>query len=123
MSKRGPNESESPRRKVFALRIFGLAVVGSGLFRFLSREGGVNGLWFGLVMGGLALAGAHFLARGRSGIGLPLAWCALVFVAGWFGYEALVQKGIAAAEVRQLLILLTALATIVVLALPSKRKS
>ena len=93
------------------LFLFGLAVLASGFLRFFGQEGGDKALWFGLVMGGLALLGAVCLRVGRARLGWGLGVLAVVFVGGWFGYESFVRKGLAAAELRQLVILGLAVAT------------
>ena len=88
-----------------AMLIYGICVIASGLFRFLSQEGGHAGLWFGIVMGGMSLLAAGCFAFGKTIGGHVLAWLAIAFVGGWFFYEALIKKGWAEAETRLLLVL------------------
>ncbi|MEM9379428.1 MAG: hypothetical protein AAGB93_05705 [Planctomycetota bacterium] len=104
----------SPSHTV-ALTLFGLAVVTSGLVRYLTQEGGEKGLWFGLVMGSAGLVAARLSAVGRSRSALGLAAPTLAFVGGWFCYESFVLKGVAEAEVRQLVIIAVTALTAVVL--------
>ena len=84
---------------------YGAAVVASGLFRYLSREGGSKGLWFGLVMGAAAMGSGVALHHGRRALGFLGSAITFAFVGGWFAYEALIKKGFAAAEPRQLAII------------------
>lgn len=85
--------------------VYGLCVLASGLYRFLSEEGGHAGLWFGIVMGGVALIASGLFAVQKTIAGHVLAWLAIAFVGGWFFYEALIKKGLAEAETRLLLVL------------------
>lgn len=93
------------RHRALALFLYALAVIASGLWRFATQEGGEKGLWFGLVMGGLGLVGAGLLRAGRTRVGMGFAIVTLAFVGGWFAYESFVDKGLAHAEPRQLIIL------------------
>jgi len=111
----------TPKRAASTLALFGLATLASGLYRYLSAEGGEKGLWFGVVMGAVALAGAAALARGRRAAGLALGGTAVAFVGGWFTYEALVKKGLAEAEPRQLALIVFSVVMAVVLVAPGQR--
>ena len=91
--------------RAFVTALFGWAVIGSGLWRFLSREGGQAGLWFGIVMGGLALVAATLFLFRMPKYAAIVTWVCLAFVGGWFCYEALIKKGLAVAETRQLVII------------------
>lgn len=113
---RGMSNSLSAR----VLFLFGLVVVASGCLRYFGQEGGEKGLWFGLVMGGVALLGAALLRRGLRRTGLGLGGVALAFVAGWFTYEALIDKGWALSETRQLVVLALCVPTAVALAWPRR---
>ena len=101
------SESDLSKRKlrVAILGLFGISVVTSGLWRFFSAEGGHAGLWFGLVMGGLAIFAAFLFLKDKVGPALLAGWLSLVFVGGWFCYESLIKKGIENAEPRQLIII------------------
>ena len=85
--------------------LFGLIVIGSGLWRFFSAEGGYNGLWFGIVMGGLALISAGLLFVQKTKPGIILGSFSILLVGGWFGYESFVKKGIANSEARQIIVI------------------
>lgn len=91
--------------KVYVAIFYGLAIVASGLVRYLGQEGGDKGLWFGIVFGALAWIAALFLARSRQLIGMCLLWSCVLFVGGWFVYEALIKKGFSEAEPRMLVII------------------
>ena len=107
--------------KVSTLGLFATAVAASGIFRFVSAEGGHKGLWFGLVMSLVAAGGAMLIAARKRAVGLGVGLFATVVVGGWFGYEALLDKGWANAESRQLVILVLSLVVLVVLLWPSTR--
>ena len=68
--------------------------------------GGENGLWFGLVMGTLALLGSWLLSKGKTLPGLVLAALTLAFTGGWYAWECFVIKGFADAEWRQLIMIM-----------------
>lgn len=88
-----------------AIGLFGLLVIGSGLLRFLSAEGGQTGLIFGLVMGSIALLGSCFFLRHQNLPAQFASWTAITFVGGWFCYESFIKKGLGDAEPRQLVII------------------
>ena len=102
---------------------FGLAVIGSGLWRFFSADGGHAGLWFGIVMGGLALVSAWLSWLGRTRTAAVLIGLCLVFVGGWFTYESFVKKGLAEAEPRQLMIIVLTILTTIALLLQTARSN
>lgn len=85
--------------------IYGLAVIASGMIRYLGSPGGDAGLWFGVVMGGLAVAASGCFWTDRVLFGTILTWFTIAVVGGWFVFEALIEKGIFEAEVRMLAIL------------------
>jgi hypothetical protein len=114
----------SQRFKVWAMAVYGLAVVVNGLLSILlSREGGTAGIWFGGVMGTLALAASLLIWSGPRLVGTAVAWVVIAFVGGWFAYSTFVKKGLAQAEPRVLVILLATLLVVVVLCVPTKRQS
>lgn len=102
--------------------VYGLCVIASGLYRFLSQEGGNAGLWFGIVMGGASLIAAACFVSGKTIVGYVLAWLSLAFVGGWFFYEALIKKGWAESETRLLLVLALTVAVAIWLLKSSFRK-
>ncbi len=74
-----------------ATACFGVAVILSGLYRYFMEPGGTSGLWFGLVMGVLALL-ASLLQITRIWLaGDLLAMVVASFVGGWFCYENLAK--------------------------------
>lgn len=83
--------------------VYGLVVVGSGGYRYLSRPNGEKGLYFGLVMGAVALAAAWLIRSGRSRGGHAAGFFSLLFVTGWFVYESLWKDG-GSHELRLLLV-------------------
>jgi hypothetical protein len=105
--------------KPSATAFYGLAVIASGLYRVLAEEGGEKGLWFGLVMGTLALGAACLLWVNRPLIGYILAWIVVAFVGGWFIYETSVQNGFGHGDFRMYLIIALSLLEAVVLCLPT----
>jgi len=110
----------SLRTKSRVLIGYGLVVATGGCLRYFTRAGGENALWFGLVMGGLAVTSGIALARGCRVVGWLGGGVALGFVGGWLAFETLVERGVAQAEARQLFVLGVSLAVAVVLALPGR---
>ncbi len=90
------------RRTDLVLALYAVLTAVSGIYRYASAPGGVEALWFGVVMGGVAALGALCMRIGRRRLGLALGAFAVLTIGGWFVYEALIQKGIAVAERRQL---------------------
>lgn len=85
--------------------IYGLLVIGSGLWRYLERPDGEKGLWFGVVMGSIALIAAVCFRLNRSTVAWSAILVSILFVGSWFVYEALIKKGFAVAEPRMLAII------------------
>lgn len=112
-------------RSAIALFIFGAVVIGSGVFQFVTSKSGHNGLYFGLVMGGLALAGALLVALKLRWTGSIVGYLAIAFVLLWFGYEmygAVVKKHkFGRPEIRKSIVLAAGLAAAIALALPSRK--
>lgn len=112
-------------RQTIALTIFGLVVIGSGLFRYLSTTGGENGLYFGLVMGGLVLLGALLLGVGQRLAGSLVGAVAIALVLMWFSYDmyrdVVATQTVGSAEIRKSIVLVVGVAAAIVLFLPSKQ--
>lgn len=85
--------------------MYGLAVIGSGVMRYLERPDGEKGLWFGVVMGVLALFASLSFSKLRFNTARIAIWISILFVGSWFIYEALVKKGFAVAETRMIVII------------------
>ena len=73
--------------------IYGLVVIASGCYRYLSRPEGEKGLAFGLAMGALAIAAAALLRSGHLRAGHAAGFCSLTLVTGWFLFESLIKDG------------------------------
>lgn len=106
--------------KATFLTVFAIAVIASGCIRFFTQEGGSTGLWFGIVMGVVALGGVAAFKSGKTLVGYIIGYVSVVTVGGWFVYEALIKKGFAVAEVRQLIIIGFSLLALIVLSIPNK---
>ena len=63
--------------------VFGLLAVTVGAWRHLETGDSPQALWFGVVTGGMAVAGAILLPRRRV-TAYTLIVVSLAFVAGWF---------------------------------------
>lgn len=83
--------------------IYGLVVIASGCYRYLSRPDGEKGLYFGLVMGTASIAAAALLRSGRSRSGHAAGFFSLIFVTSWFLFESLIKNG-GSHELRLLLV-------------------
>ena len=108
------------QRKTITLAAYGVIVIASGLLRFFGADGGSTGLWFGFVMGTIALIAAWGFNSSKPLLAVAFAWIAVAVVGGWFFYEALIKKGLAQAEPRQLFVIAASIAVAVVLLLPNK---
>ena len=112
--------SKTSQYRGYGSVFYGACVIASGLWRFFSAEGGHAGLWFGLVMGGLALFSGWLFWQGRARTAGILIGLCLVFVGGWFIYESFVKKGLYQAEPRQLMIIALTVVVAVALLIPGK---
>lgn len=77
-----------------ATAIYGAAVLGSGLLSLLDSEPGKAGLWFGVVMGGLALVASLLMCARLQRLGMGVAWVTVAFVGGWFIYDIFFRRGV-----------------------------
>jgi len=89
---------------------FGITVILSGLYRYFMEPGGSAGLWFGLVMGGLALVGAILQLTKVPAVGDVLAVLAAIFVGGWFCFE---NFGKSKHEIRMYLMIIASIVELV----------
>lgn len=103
-----------------ATAFYGVAVIASGLYRFLFEEGGEKALWFGLVMGTLALGAACLMWVTRPLIGKILAWVVVALVGGWFIYETSIENGFGQEDLRMYLIIVLSLLEAAVLCLSAR---
>ncbi|MDY0165599.1 MAG: hypothetical protein RBS80_03600 [Thermoguttaceae bacterium] len=106
-----------------ATAIYGLAVLGSGLLSLLAAEPGKAGLWFGVVMGGLALVASLLLYVRLRYLGMGVAWVAVGFVGGWFIYDVFFQRGLGQGDVRKYAVLVLTLLVAAVLGAPARKNS
>jgi len=95
--------------------LYGAVVMASGIWRVVSAEGGSTGLWFGLVMGSIAWLSGVLYWNDKRQLANAMALCCIAVVGGWFGYESLLKKGYAHAEIRQLVVIVLSVVTVVVL--------
>ena len=107
--------------QMIAAMFYGLVVIASGMLRYFGQDGGETGLWFGIVMGSAALIAAASFWLGQWTIARILAGATVVFVGGWFFYEALIKKGFAQAEPRQLIVIAVSCVFAIILFLPQKK--
>lgn len=82
-----------PTRYAFTWFVYALVLVASGCVRYFAKPDGEKGLYFGLAMGGLALAAGAAIRAGRARIGHAIGFTSIAFVLGWNVYEALVKNG------------------------------
>ncbi len=68
----------------FLTIVFGLVTAAVGVWRHVETGSNPQALWFGVVMGAVALIGGLLLLRGWRWTGLLVAAVALAFVGGWF---------------------------------------
>ena len=113
----------SRQKKTFAVALYGLAVIASGLLSVAAPESGKAGLWFGFVFGGLALGASTLLWMKWRIVGMGTAWIAVAFVGGWFVYDAFIKSGFGHGDLRKYSVIAISLLIAVVLCLPTKQKS
>ena len=78
--------------KIFATTVFGITVIGSGLFRYFFEKDGETGLWFGVVIGGIGLVAAILFFLKKATTARILATICACIAGGWFIYEAWIKK-------------------------------
>lgn len=100
--------------------VYGLTVVAVGIWRQAETGASPQAVWFGLVMGGLAIAGAVLLRRENSIPGYALIIVSLVFVSGWFLRRMLTHHP-EGKSARVILILIACAVELVVLLWPTRR--
>jgi uncharacterized membrane protein (UPF0136 family) len=98
--------------------IFGLTAIGVGLWRHF-EAGSPAALWFGIVMGSIAITGALLLKLKTKIPGYILIWLALCFVVGFFIHRT-VSKGADEFTIRVAIILAMSAVELVVMLLPVK---
>lgn len=112
------------RHLAFALGIFALVEIGSGVWRFLTTPAGQNGLYFGLITGGIALLGALLAWFGQMLAGRIVGGLGIALTLLWFCYDLYkdLQANIAIGptEIRKLLVIGVGVAALVVACLPGR---
>lgn len=73
--------------------IYGIIVIASGGYRYYSQPDGHKALYFGMVMGALAMAAGLLLCAGKTVVAHMVGFLSVTFVAGWFLFESLVKDG------------------------------
>ena len=109
------------RISAVAIFLYGAVVVASGILRVVLADGGSTGLWFGLVMGGVAWLGGILYWFDRRGLAKGLAIFCVVLVGGWFGYESFLRKGYADSEIRQLVVIVFSIVILGILVRPGAK--
>ena len=110
----------SNKNKAILMAVYAIVVIASGIYRIVSSEGGTTGLYFGLVMGGIAAAGSLLFWLDKPLLANFDSFLSVAFVGGWFCYESFVKKGFANAEPRQLIVIVITLVVLVLLLIPQK---
>jgi peptidoglycan/LPS O-acetylase OafA/YrhL len=107
-----------------AIGVFGLAVSASGVIRMLTDANGQNGLYFGLVMGSIALAGAVLAGVNRPLLARLVAGFAVAVVLLWFSFDMYKDLSrnfkIGEPEIRKSVLIVLGLALAVIMALPAR---
>ena len=107
-----------PKQLAAACGVFGLAVIASGVIRMLTDVKGQNGLYFGLVMGGIALAAAALAAMRQILAARIVASFAIAVVVLWFGNDLSKNFSFGEAGIRKMILIVLGVALAVILALP-----
>jgi peptidoglycan/LPS O-acetylase OafA/YrhL len=115
----------TPKQLAAAIGLFGLAVITSGVIRMLTDANGQNGLYFGLVMGSVALLGAVLAGVNQLLLARIVAAFAVAVVLLWFGYDMFndLKRNfkIGVPEIRKSILIVLGVALAIVMALPVKR--
>lgn len=105
-----------------AIGLFGLAVIASGVIRMLTDARGHNGLYFGLVMGGIALIGAVLAGVNRLLLARIIAGFAVSVVLLWFSFDMYKDLSrnfkIGEPEIRKSVLIVLGVALAVIMAWP-----
>lgn len=106
--------------------VFGLAVVAGGVIRgFFSADPSTNGLYFGLVLGGMALVGAVLAAVNQIWAARIVTALAVAVVVLWFGFDMYKDLSggakFTSAEVRKSITIVLGVATAVAICLPIRK--
>jgi NADH:ubiquinone oxidoreductase subunit 6 (subunit J) len=107
-----------------AVGLFGLAVIASGVIRMLTDARGHNGLYFGLVMGGIALLGAVLAGVNRPLLARIVAGFAVAVVVLWFSFDMYKDLSrnfkIGEPEIRKSVLIVLGLALAVIMSWPQR---
>lgn len=107
-----------------AVGLFGLAVIASGVIRMLTDANGQNGLYFGLVMGSIALAGAVLAGVNQLLLARIVAGFAVAVVLLWFSFDMYKDLSrnfkIGEPEIRKSVLIVLGLTLAVIMALPAR---
>ena len=106
--------------KSIVMAVYALVVIGSGIYRIVSQEGGTTGLYFGLVMGGIAAAASVLFWMNKNFLAYLDTFLSISLVGGWFCYESFVKKGLGDAEPRQLIVIAVTAIVLILMVLPSR---
>ncbi len=110
-----------------AIGVFGLAVIASGIIRILTDVNGHNGLYFGLVMGGIALVGAMLAGVNRTLLARIVAGFAIAVVVMWFSFDMYKDLSrnsqFGEPEIRKTVLILLGVSLAVLMSLPKRRQA
>jgi peptidoglycan/LPS O-acetylase OafA/YrhL len=110
-----------------AIGVFGMAVIASGVIRMMTDANGQNGLYFGLVMGGIALVGAVLAAINQVRLARVVAGFAVAVVLLWFVYDMYKDLSrsfkIGEPEIRKSVLIVLGIVLTVLMALPRRKGS
>lgn len=73
--------------------IYGIIVIASGGYRYYTQPAGEKALYFGLVMGALALTAGLLLCAAKTILAHVVGFLSVGFVGGWFLFESLIKDG------------------------------
>lgn len=105
-----------------AIGAFGLAVIASGVIRMLTDARGHNGLYFGLVMGSIALVAAVLAVKRQFLLARIVAGFAIAVVVLWFAFDMYKdlsrQFKIGEPEIRKTVLIILGVALTIIMTLP-----
>ncbi|MBA7577751.1 hypothetical protein ES708_19606 [subsurface metagenome] len=101
--------------------IYGLLVMGIGIWRNIQTGHSPEALWFGLVMGTIAIIGGILLVLKKRIPAYIVTFVAIGFVGGWFLYRILTHSSDGVTSLRVWIILVATVTETIILLNPVRK--
>ena len=103
--------------------IYGCVVIGIGLWRHLQTGSSPKALWFGLVMGVIAISGGILLMLKKHIPAYIATFIAFGFVGGYFGYRILTHPSDGVTSIRVWIVFAATIVAAILLVIPSSKNN